>query len=202
VVTLGSGKLTVQVNALGAELSSIRDAAGHEYLWQAGEAWPRHAPVLFPVVGRLHGDTLVAGGQRFPLGQHGFARDSRFELVEHGAAACRFLLTDGPATWDAYPFPFRLEVAYAVRHATVTATFTVTNPGETLLPFSIGAHPALNWPLPGASARHAHHLEFEQDEPAPIYRPGQAACWTRRRASCRPTGGCSGCATRCSPTGR
>lgn len=170
-LTIGSRGLTVQVKAAGAELCSIRDAAGREFLWQAGEAWARHAPILFPIVGRLHGDALVAGGQRYAMGQHGFARDREFDVAEQGAAGCRLVLTDGPGTWDAYPFPFRLEVAYAVKGTTVTATYTVGNPGETLLPFSIGAHPALNWPLPGAGPRNAHQIQFEQDETAPFYRP-------------------------------
>lgn len=169
-VTLSSARLTARIAHHGAELCSLRDAAGREYLWQAGPAWPRHAPNLFPIVGRLHGDHLVAGGERYPMGQHGFARDSRFDLLDHSASACRFVLTDGPATWPAYPFPFRLEIAFVLRNATVTVVHTVTNTGETLLPFSLGAHPALSWPLPGSSAKHAHSLTFEQDEPAPCYR--------------------------------
>lgn len=171
-ITLTSGKLSVEVKPEGAELCSLKDAAGREFLWQAGKAWPRHAPILFPIVGRLHGDALLAGGQRWPMGQHGFARDSRFELVHQQAAACRFMLTDGPATWPAYPFPFRLEVAYALRGTTVTVSYTVTNTGETVMPFSAGAHPAFRWPLPGGGPKSAHVIEFEQDEPAPIYRPG------------------------------
>jgi galactose mutarotase-like enzyme len=171
-LTLASDRLTVGVKRVGAELCSLRDTAGREFLWQAGPAWPRHAPILFPIVGRLHSDAFTAGGQRYPLGQHGFARDLVFDVIEQGPGACRLLLTDGPATWEAYPFPFRLEVAYTVTRSTVTVTFTVTNPGEGLLPFSIGAHPAFAWPLPGARARQGHSLTFEQDEPAPCYRPG------------------------------
>jgi galactose mutarotase-like enzyme len=171
-LTVGSDRLTVAVKTTGAELCSLRDAAGREFLWGAGEAWPRHAPILFPIVGRLHGDTLVAGGQRFPMGQHGFARDLPFQTLEHGPSSCRLLLTDGPATWDAYPFPFRLEVTYAVARSTVSITFLVTNPGETPLPFSVGAHPAFVWPLPGSTSRNAHQIEFEQDEPGPCFRPG------------------------------
>ena len=171
-VSIGSRDLTVVVKAVGAELCSIRDTAGREYLWQAGREWPRHAPILFPVVGRLHGDALAFGEQRYPMGQHGFARDLRFELLEDRASACRFVLTDSAATWGAYPFPFRLEVAVAVRGRTVTLTTVVANPGETAMPFSVGAHPAFVWPLPGAGPKPAHRLEFEQDEPAPVFRPG------------------------------
>ena len=112
---LAAGRFTAQVKHAGAELCSLKDGAGREYMWQAGEAWPRHAPILFPIVGRLRDDTLDFGAQQYRMGQHGFARDLRFELVESRAAACRFLLTDSEATHAAFPFPFRLEVAYALR---------------------------------------------------------------------------------------
>ena len=55
------------VKAEGAELVSLKDAGGDELLWQAGPEWPRHAPVLFPVVGRLSGDTLRHDGQSYAM---------------------------------------------------------------------------------------------------------------------------------------
>ncbi|PWS38992.1 aldose epimerase [Falsiroseomonas bella] len=172
IVEIGIGALIARVKPLGAELCSLRDAAGREFLWQAGEAWPRHAPILFPIVGRLHDDVLRLGEARHPIGQHGFARDLPFELVECDPAACRFRLRDNPATHAAYPFPFRLEVSYAVHEASLAIGYTVINPGEAPLPFCVGAHPAFCWPLPGAGPKTAHRLEFEQEESGPVYRPG------------------------------
>jgi galactose mutarotase-like enzyme len=169
-VKLGSGDLSVVVKAEGAELASLKDAAGREFLWQAEAAWPRHSPVLFPFVGRLRDDTLRIGHEVYPMGQHGFARDSRFELVEQGNAACRFLLVDNAATRAVFPFGFRLEVAYALHGASLTVTTTVANPNEGTLPFSLGAHPAFRWPLPGAGGKAAHRIEFEQDESGPVWR--------------------------------
>jgi galactose mutarotase-like enzyme len=169
-VKLGSGDLSVVVKAAGAELTSLKDRAGQEFLWQAEAAWPRHSPLLFPFVGRLRDDTLRVGHEVYPMGQHGFARDSRFELVEQGSAACRFLLVDSAATRAVFPFGFRLEVAYALHGASLTVTTTVTNPGEGTLPFSVGAHPAFRWPLPGAGGKAAHRIEFEQDESGPVWR--------------------------------
>jgi galactose mutarotase-like enzyme len=171
-VEIASGRLAARVKPVGAELCSLRNAAGDEFLWQAEEAWPRHAPILFPIVGRLNEDTLRLGDRRYPIGQHGFARDQRFDLMEHSATGCRFLLRDNPGTHAAYPFPFRLEVAYAVHEASLAIGYTVTNPGEAPLPFSIGAHPAFRWPLPGAGSKASHRLDFEQVEAGPVYRPG------------------------------
>ena len=52
--TITNDLLTILVSPHGAELCSIRDRHGNEYLWQADPAfWRRHSPVLFPIVGSL-----------------------------------------------------------------------------------------------------------------------------------------------------
>ncbi|WP_439548685.1 aldose 1-epimerase family protein [Falsiroseomonas sp.] len=173
-VSLGTSKLRATVKADGAELSSLQDAQGRELLWQAEEAWPRHSPVLFPIVGRVKGDRLRIGDASYPMGQHGFARDSRFTLVEQDATGCRFLLTDSEATRAIYPFAFRFEVAYALHGATLAVTYAVTNAGEGTLPFSVGAHPAFCWPLPGGAGKLAHRIDFEQEEAGPFFRLNEA----------------------------
>ncbi|TWC06289.1 aldose 1-epimerase [Bradyrhizobium macuxiense] len=76
--TLRGDGIAATILAQGAELSSLRNAEGTELLWQAGPQWPRHAPILFPIVGRLKNDTLRHNGETYPMTQHGFARDHRF----------------------------------------------------------------------------------------------------------------------------
>ncbi len=164
------GALTAVINAHGAELASLRNARGTEYIWQAGPAWPRHAPVLFPIVGRLAGDQLRHGGQAYRLTQHGFARDRVFAWLDRGARSCRLALVDDAETRALYPFPFRFEIAYALAGGELAMTFTVVNAGAETLPVSFGAHPAFNWPLDPAIPREAYALTFAKDEPAPIRR--------------------------------
>jgi hypothetical protein len=36
-------------------------------LWQAGPAWPKHAPVLFPIVASLANDTLRHDGAAYAM---------------------------------------------------------------------------------------------------------------------------------------
>ncbi len=166
----GDAALTACVSADGAELRSLRDAAGREYLWQAGPAWPRHAPLLFPMVGRLAGDTLRHQGRDYRLPQHGFARDRAFTWADRSATACRLELRDDAATRAAYPFGFVLTLDYAIAAGALSITATVHNPGAEPLPFGFGFHPGFAWPLPGAATRADHVLEFEQPEPARIGR--------------------------------
>jgi galactose mutarotase-like enzyme len=159
---------SASVLAQGAELCRLRDAAGQEYLWPAGPAWPRHAPVLFPIVGRLRGDTLRHQGRAYHLTQHGFARDLRFSWTDRTASGCRLVLTDTAETQAHYPFGFRFEIAYLARAATLETTYTITNTGDDTLPVSLGTHPAFRWPLVPGTPKNAYALTFEAEEPAPL----------------------------------
>src|SRR5258707_1780581 len=112
--TIHCGSLTATIKAQGAELSSLKDAAGVEFIWQAGPAWPRHAPLLFPIVGRLVNDEMRHRGRTYRMTQHGFARDSRFAWAERSDNSCTLVLEDSEATRALYPFTFRLVVTYTL----------------------------------------------------------------------------------------
>jgi galactose mutarotase-like enzyme len=169
-ISIAGAGLTATIKADGAELCSLRDAAGREVLWQAHQPWPRHAPNLFPIVGRLRDDRLRLDGQEYRVTQHGFARDQRFAWLQHGPDSCRLVLADNDATRAMFPFAFRFEIAYAVQGDTLTITFRVANPGDVVLPASMGAHPAFRWPLLDGIAKQDHRLEFAVAETAPTRR--------------------------------
>ncbi|NQX10470.1 aldose 1-epimerase family protein [Microbacteriaceae bacterium VKM Ac-2855] len=162
--TFGSDALTVRVAAHGAEMTSLQDADGTEYLWQAGPEWRRHAPVLFPIIGRVPDDTIHHDGRDYELRQHGFARDRVFELAGIAADEAVFRLRSDAETLEKWPFVFSLAIGYAVDAATVHITQTVTNTGDVAFGASVGNHPAFGYPLPGATGPHA--IAFSQPEPA------------------------------------
>lgn len=165
--TIGTAAISATIKQEGAELTSLRDAAGEELLWQAGPEWPRQSPVLFPVVGRLAGDTLRHQGREYRVTQHGFARDSLFEWVERTPTRTVLRLAESDATRAVYPFAFLLEMIYAVEGETLSVTGRVSNPGNVVLPCGIGAHPAFRWPLAAGVAQEAHVLEFDTPETGP-----------------------------------
>ncbi|KJC46724.1 aldose epimerase [Bradyrhizobium sp. LTSP885] len=167
---LRGDKIAATILAQGAELSSLRNAEGTELLWQAGPQWSRHAPLLFPIVGKLKNDTLRHAGKTYPMTQHGFARDRRFKWLQQGPRSCKLALIDDAETRARYPFAFRLEVTYAVDGADLEVVFDVVNTGNDSLPASLGGHPAFNWPLLPGLPKDAYTLTFANDEPAPIRR--------------------------------
>ncbi|MDX8491954.1 aldose 1-epimerase family protein [Mesorhizobium sp. VK22B] len=168
--TLHGEGISATIVGQGAELVSLRDAEGTELLWQAGSAWRRHSPVLFPIVGRLKGDQLRHRGQGYPMTQHGFARDRRFDWEEQGPSSCTLVLTDDADSRVHYPFAFRLAISYSLEPRQLGVTFEIDNTGDEVLPASIGAHPAFNWPLRPDLPKEAYRLTFADNEPAPIRR--------------------------------
>ena len=169
LITIASAGLTARINPLGAELSSLADAAGREYMPDADPAfWSGRAPLLFPIVGALVDDTLRVDGQGYHMPKHGFARRSAFVLAEQAADRAVFRLEDSAETRASYPFGFALEMAFALSGMTLAMEATVHNTGDAPLPFSFGYHPAFAWPLPGGAAKAVHCVLFEADEPQPI----------------------------------
>lgn len=171
LVDIANGTLAARINPLGAELWSLTDRAGREYLTDADPAfWTGRAPLLFPIVGALNGGRYRVDGTEYALRKHGFARTSDFELAEHDEARALFRLSDSEATRAAYPFRFMLEMEFTLAEATLSMVATVRNPGAAPLPFSFGFHPAFAWPLPGGAAKDDHAIVFECDEPAAVRR--------------------------------
>ncbi|RUY69069.1 aldose 1-epimerase family protein, partial [Mesorhizobium sp. M7A.F.Ca.CA.001.13.1.1] len=125
--TLHGDGISATIVAQGAELISLQDAHGFEFLWQAGPEWRRHSPVLFPIVGRLAGDHLRHRGRTYPMTQHGFARDKPFAWARKGPRSCTLVLTDDVDTRARYPFAFRLEVTYTLVRQQLDVTFDITN---------------------------------------------------------------------------
>jgi galactose mutarotase-like enzyme len=172
-IAIASSALSAEIEPLGAELWSLKDAQGHELMTDADPRWwTGHAPLLFPFVGRSRGDAYRYDGRDYPMAQHGFARRSGFALVERGNDRALFRLEADTETRAAYPFDFRLDMGFALDGATLRMTATVTNRGEADMPFSFGYHPAFAWPLPYGGAVEDHRIIFEQPEPASIRKVG------------------------------
>jgi galactose mutarotase-like enzyme len=170
-VTIHSPELSAEVNPLGAQLSSLRDAANCELLWQGDAAiWSGRAPLLFPIVGALAGGRYRLGSRSYPLGRHGFARGRMFGLLDSDDHSATFELNADEATLAVYPFLFQLQVRFVIHGASLSVTMQVRNTGAADMPASMGYHPGLCWPMPGGRPRAAHYLEFESDEPAPARR--------------------------------
>ena len=151
--------LTVVIKRKGAELASVKDGNGFEFIWQAKEVWPRHAPNLFPVIGSLIDHEYTYEGKTFQLSHHGFARDHDFDLLHQSEHSAAFVLQPNEIMKEQYPFQFTLVISYVLQGNSLKQSFRVINNDVKPIPVSFGGHPAFN-----ASPIAEYKIVFEQTE--------------------------------------
>ena len=163
-------QLCVQISAHGAELQSIKNADGKEFLWQGDPAyWNRRSPLLFPVVCGLWKDTYRLNGLEYKMGRHGFARDTDFKLIAQGDSQVIYALSSSPETLKNYPFHFNLSVSYKLRNNQIHIVWHVENSDDKPIFFQIGGHPAFHVPgqLPGKPLKGS--LRFDTADPIRLF---------------------------------
>ncbi len=177
LISLASEQLGCTIDPLGAELQSLTSHDGMQWLWDGNPAWwAGRAPILFPIVGMLADGAYRWQGRTFQLEKHGFARRSRFELVERGDCSATLRLFVDDATRAVYPFEFELDLEFALTDV-LTVTATVRNRGTGAMPFSFGFHPALRWP-----ERDGARLRFDERETGPVLRMDRDGLLARAEA--------------------
>lgn len=163
---IANNHLTLTVAHRGAEPVSLR-AGDREYLWQGNPAyWKRHAPILFPIVGKVFDNTYRVGTQEYHLPQHGFARDRDFDLIGQTDDSLTFQLASDDETLLAYPYPFILTAYYRLNQSQLCCQWTLENPADQDMYFMLGAHPAFNYPqFDPADSVFGHMAFFLHDQP-------------------------------------
>lgn len=152
--------------AKGGELSSLvvrRGGVPLELIYLGRDYSPRtgfagKAMFLWPATGPVTGNRWRSGGQEYPMPFHGFAKDTVWQVVEHGAspggARAVLRMADSPATRPQYPFAFTVSVAYTLAGGRLSLRYTVAagQSNASPMPFAIGNHVAFNLPPSGQGA--------------------------------------------------
>lgn len=139
--------LQIVVSEHGAELQSIKDAEGKEYLWQGDpKYWGRRSPILFPIVCGLWDDCYRLDGYEYKMARHGFARDLDFKLINKTDTKVTFALEDSPETHRCYPYHFMLSITYRLDGNKIHVIWHVHNTDKNEIHFQIGGHPAFMIP--------------------------------------------------------
>ena len=151
MVELKNDYISIRVSEKGAELQSIKDKNGKEYLWQADpKYWSRHSPILFPIVCSVNDETYRVEGKEYHLPRHGFARDAQFKLIYQSERKVTFALESSEETRKVYPYDFTLSVSYILDDNKIGVIWHVHNDDTREIHFQIGGHPAFN--IPGMKA--------------------------------------------------
>lgn len=134
----------------------VRDEKGKVY-------WKRHAPVLFPIVGKLKRNQTIISGRTYEILQHGFARDMEFEPVTKLDYFHSYVLKSNKYTMARYPYDFELYNTYRQEENKLIFIYKVINMGMTNMTFGLGSHPAFKIDQDDLKIGN-YYLEFEQAE--------------------------------------
>lgn len=168
MILLENTWLRAEIKLFGAELSRLFDKRdGTELLWDGDPAfWTGQSPVLFPIVGKLVNDAYSYEGKTYELPAHGFARRSKFEVIESTPEWAVFRLVSSEETLKSYPFPFSFDVTYRLFERSLTIGYQIQNSSNGTIYFSVGGHPAFRCPLLPGETMHDYYLQFEHSEKA------------------------------------
>lgn len=156
----------------GAELKSLQDCFGTEYMWQRDPAfWNETSPVLFPIVGRLRDGKTLIDGVEYEIPCHGFAKGKEFRLIYHADDKAIFSLMSDAGTLSQYPFRFNLQISYTLTHCDLEVRYDVFNLDDKELPFCLGTHPGFRVPLMEDEAFEDYSVFLEKEETidGPVY---------------------------------
>ena len=165
-VCLKNEYLTVVIKPMGAEIISIKGTDDVERIHQPDMVfWNGQAPILFPWCGKMRDLKYVYEDKEYQLKQHGFARESMFDLLEQTEDLAVFSLLSSDETKKVYPFDFELIVTYKLLGNSVDVSYEVINDSKYDMYFGIGSHESY-YCLEGLSE---YEIHFEKEESAKPY---------------------------------
>lgn len=165
IYKIANDYLEVEVNSLGAELWSLKDNEGKEYLWQGDEkSWKNRATNLFPFCGRMTNGIYTYQGKEYEMMIHGFAKVSEFAVLEQASEKLVLYIDSDASTLKVYPFAFRFLVCYELAGTVLRQTYIVENKEDKTMYFAVGGHPGFQVPIEGGTKFEEYKVTFEQKE--------------------------------------
>lgn len=165
IIELKASSAAAKIDTKGAELISLLDVFGVEYMWQKdAKYWNRCSPVLFPIVGNLRDDKTIIEGREYTIPKHGFCRDAEFKVVFQSESKVILNYTYNEETLSVYPYKFSLTLTYTLENNAVEIGYTVLNLDSKPIDYCLGAHPAFNIPVNGEGKFEDYCLEFNKSE--------------------------------------
>jgi galactose mutarotase-like enzyme len=102
-------------------------------------------PILFPICGNLNTSSSVFGKDYLQLGQHGFARDLKWQYsFNENEKSLSLFLNESKKTKTYYPFDFELRIEVTLKINCLEFEITIHNKTDSNMPINFGLHPYFN----------------------------------------------------------
>ena len=163
------GALMTTTNS-GGELLSFK-LEGIEKIHQGEDSidengkvyWDKHAPIMFPIVGKLKRNQTIINGRTYEILPNGFANDMEYEPVTKLDNFHSYMLKSNKYTMARFPYEFELYNTYRQEENKLIFIYKVINTGSTNMPFGLGSMPAFKIDQDDFK-RGNYYLEFEEEE--------------------------------------
>lgn len=186
IYALENSKIRITANTKGGELNSITSKKDNtEYLWNGDpQYWKYHAPVLFPIVGKVVDLKYRVDNVTYELPQHGIGRISEFNFVEQTEDSITFELKYSEESLKSYPYKFSLKTKYIIEDKSVTVKYIIKNLDDQKMYFSIGSHPAFMCPIEKNETINDCYIEFNERETSQNLLLSSEGLFTHQKNSC------------------
>lgn len=165
IITLKNQTVSARIDSLGAQLISLTDSAGKEYIWQRDPAyWQNCSPLLFPVVGNCRDGKTRIEGTWYQIPKHGFCKTTDFTVTQPSEECAVFTMVDSEETHAMYPYRFCLSLTYTLQADGLFMDYKVENTDQKAIHYNIGSHPGFICPLESGESFDDYVLEFEKEE--------------------------------------
>ncbi|WP_297637801.1 aldose 1-epimerase family protein [uncultured Clostridium sp.] len=185
IYTLENSTIKITASTDGGELHSLTSQIDKtEFLWNGNEEfWKYHAPILFPIVGKVIDGHYTVEGKSYSLPQHGLARVSEFTMIEKSNSHIIFSLTYSDKTLEVYPYKFELQIRYDLIDSGVKVSYKVINKDDKEIFFSIGAHPAFMCPILPDETMEDYFFSFNEKETSSLLTLNAEGYFSKTRAN-------------------
>lgn len=156
--------LDITISEQGAEMMSIQNKAGIEFLWQGDKTyWSNRAMNLFPYIARLTQGCYRYQGKLYHLPIHGFAPTATYKAIQNAEDHITFTLKNSENYYENYPFLFTFSISYQLIENTLRVQYTVENKDHREMIFALGGHPGFNVPMESGLTFNDYKLTFSSD---------------------------------------
>ena len=156
-------RLRAEFTSVGAELLSLQDIDGTEYMWQrTDKEFQQTAPLLFPFVSWLQDNTYQYQGKRYELPFLEFAQHKNFTVSEQDENGILFQLKSDAGTKIMYPFDFTFLASYRLEGDTLFVEFTIKNDDVENMYFAFGWHPTFHVPIENNLKFEDYYYDFHE----------------------------------------
>lgn len=165
IIQLQNDQAVACIDTMGAQLISLKDQAGLEYIWQRDpDIWKNCSPILFPIVGNLRDGKTRINGREYEIEKHGPCKTLEFQVVSADEREAVFFLTQDRFPEGTYPYEFELRVRYCLEGSRLTAALEVENRDKDSIWYCLGFHTGFRCPLNEEEKFEDYYLEFPEEQ--------------------------------------